>query len=174
MRHPPLHRWLLCSAHPCFLLIRFPGRRGDLSDEFRLATFFPQPLQPPIDRLAAACTRLTGLGDTAGSQQHQAAWRSALVGGAALPGSIADTGDAARRRERGAKALEERLGLKKAASAGSSGALEAGGGGAAPVAALAPVATAPAARKSPGVKSPPKPAEPDLESGAAQVAAEEE
>lgn len=73
-------------------------RRGDLSDEFRLASFFPQLLHPPIDRLAGACTRLTGLGAAAGSQQHQAAWRSALVGGAALPGSLDVADDAARRR----------------------------------------------------------------------------
>lgn len=72
--------------------------RGDLSDEFRLASFFPQLLHPAIDRLAAACTRITGLGNAAGSQQHQAAWRSALVGGAALPGSLDVADDAARRR----------------------------------------------------------------------------
>lgn len=78
-----------CSPLPC---------RGDLSDEFRLASFFPQLLHPAIDRLAAACTRVTGLGNAAGSQQHQAAWRSALVGGAALPGSLDVADDAARRR----------------------------------------------------------------------------
>lgn len=116
--------WL--AAHPALAPSAPPAptpqtRSGDLSDEFRLATFFPRALQPPVDRLAAACTRLTGLGDAAGSEAHQAAWRSAL-GGQAPPGSgfggEADL-DAARRRQRGAKALEERLGLKKAASAAS-------------------------------------------------------
>lgn len=78
-------------------------------------------MQPPVDRLAAACTRVTGLGDAAGSEAHQAAWRSALGGGQAPGGGFGGEGDldAARRRQRGAKALEERLGLKKAASAAS-------------------------------------------------------
>lgn len=90
------------------------GVRGDLSEEFRLASFFPQPLQPLVDRAAGACTRVTGLGSAAASQQQQAGWNYGL-GGGALPGS--DAGDAARRRERGSKALEERLGLKKAVAA---------------------------------------------------------
>lgn len=177
--------------------------RGDLSEEFALATFFPQPLQPPVETLAAACTRVTGLGD-GGGQQHQAAWRAALVGGAALPGSIADTGDAARRRwalrgggklclqryrqpglpawlhslstalpcmrcrERGARALEERLGLKRAASAASTnaGAEAPSGGDAAPAAAPTKAAT-------PTKLSPGKPADPDLEAGEAEAAADD-
>ena len=45
----------------------------------------------------------------------QVAWNYGMAGGATLLGS--DAGDAARRRERGAKALEERLGMAKAATA---------------------------------------------------------
>jgi hypothetical protein len=45
-----------------------------LSEEFRFATFFPGPLQPAIDMLAAACTCVTGLGGSTGSTQPQAAW----------------------------------------------------------------------------------------------------
>lgn len=100
-----------CSSHG-------PASRGDLSEEFRLASFFPQPLQPPVDRIAGAVTRLTGLGAASTAAQQQQAGSYYGLGGAVLPGS--DAGDAARRRERGAKALEERLGLKKsAAGAGS-------------------------------------------------------
>ncbi|PRW59366.1 transmembrane 115 [Chlorella sorokiniana] len=158
------------------------GVRGDLSDEFRLASFFPQLLHPPIDRLAAACTRLTGLGSAAGSQQHQAAWRSALVGGAALPGSLDVADDAARRRERGARALEERLGIKKAASASSVPTAVPIGAVAEPASSSGGNAEAAAAQKA--TKSPvrggskpaspvPPPAaaaasEPDLEAGAAE------
>lgn len=100
------------------------GIRGDLSDEFRLASFFPQPVQPAIDTVAGFCTKLTGLGASSGGQPQHAAFNygmggAVLPGGAMLPGT--EAGDAARRRERGAKALEERLGLKKAASAASTG-----------------------------------------------------
>jgi hypothetical protein len=73
--------------------------RGDLSDEFRLASFFPQPLQPPVDALAGACMRLTGLGtggDGSAYGQQQSANYNYGMGGGALPGT--DAGDAARRR----------------------------------------------------------------------------
>lgn len=101
----------------CATLLPFHSlpSRGDLSEEFRLASFFPQPLQPPVDRIAGAATRLTGLGAAGAASQQQQAGSYYGLGGAALPGSNA--GDAARRRERGVKALEERLGLKKAGSA---------------------------------------------------------
>lgn len=91
---------LRCLRHNAALQGMLPSLRcrGDLSDEFRLASFLPALLQPPVDRLAGACTRVSGLGSAAGSQQHQAAWRSALVGGGALPGSLDMADDAARRR----------------------------------------------------------------------------
>ncbi|PSC67919.1 transmembrane 115 [Micractinium conductrix] len=108
-----------CGTYLAWAYLRFVqarnGVRGDLSDEFRLASFFPGVLQQPVDRAAGACTRLTGLGKAAGSAQHQVAWNYGMAGGATLLGS--DAGDAARRRERGAKALEERLGMAKAATA---------------------------------------------------------
>lgn len=151
------------------------GVRGDLSDEFRLASFFPQLLHPPIDRLAAACTRLTGLGNAAGSQQHQAAWRSALVGGAALPGSLDVADDAARRRERGARALEERLGLKKASSASpvpTAVPIDATAEPASSVGDSASAAAAPNAAKSPGPAGS-KPASPGPAPTAAPAAASE-
>lgn len=80
-------------------------------------------MQPLVERLCAACTRVTGLGAAAGDGyapvQSAADWRAG-IGGAPLPGS--SDGDSQRRRERGAKALEERLGLK-----GSGGSLRKGG-----------------------------------------------
>jgi hypothetical protein len=153
----------LGGAYLAWAYLRFVqtrnGVRGDLSDEFRLASFFPQPLQPPVDQLSAACTRLTGLGAASSGQQQPASYHYGL-GGSVLPGT--EDSDAARRRcatrawgllpggsglaaerclssskaagcewlaplprhrvacrERGAKALEERLGMKKAGSAAS-------------------------------------------------------
>jgi hypothetical protein len=49
-----------CLVHAC-LSNHCCGRcRGDLSEGFG-ATFFPGSLKPPVDKLAAACTRVTGL-----------------------------------------------------------------------------------------------------------------
>lgn len=77
--------------------------KGDPSDEFRFATFFPEIAQPTIDKLVTA---FSGRFNRTPVDSVQ----SFIVGGTALPGS--DTADAVRRRERGAKALEERLGSK--------------------------------------------------------------
>lgn len=189
---------VLASAVSCLALLVsvLAGCRGDLSDEFRLSTFFPQPLQPPVDQVAGACTRLTGLGASTGSQAQQAAWNYGM-GGSVLPGT--DDGEAARRRwvagcaagpagelppheqmgickaweaarvfaggvstcacccrcgwrrERGAKALEERLGLKKAASAST--------------------AVAPTGAQEAAEAAPLPPAEPDVEAGVAAESA---
>lgn len=88
--------------------------RGDPSHEFRLATFLPEVLQPPADQVLAICDKCIPL-------QHatQASQAGYVPGSNPLPGS--DSAEATRRRERGARALEERLGGKKAPAADLSG-----------------------------------------------------
>ncbi|GMP68944.1 hypothetical protein CsSME_00028376 [Camellia sinensis var. sinensis] len=77
---------------------------GDPSDEFAFSTFFPGFLRPIIDPIASIfhrmlCGRSETLNDGTGGYT--------LGGSAPLPGS--DSIESSRRRERGARALEERL-----------------------------------------------------------------
>lgn len=76
------------------------GIRGDPADSFKFASFFPESVQAPVDALAIACSKITGL-DVKTRKGYQP-----------LSMPAATDSDAARRRERGAKALEERLGMK--------------------------------------------------------------
>ncbi|GAV67707.1 DUF1751 domain-containing protein [Cephalotus follicularis] len=87
--------------------------RGDPSDEFSFSTFFPEFLRPIIDPIASIFHRmLCGRSETSTDSYGY------TLGGAPLPGS--DTFDASRRRERGARALEERLAAAKLATAQNS------------------------------------------------------
>lgn len=86
--------------------------RGDPSDEFAFSTFFPEFLRPVIDPVARIfekmfCGRRSELSDES---------RGYTLGGTSLPGS--DPIEASRRRERGARALEERLAAERLAAAG--------------------------------------------------------
>ncbi|XP_027088848.1 rhomboid-like protein 19 [Coffea eugenioides] len=88
--------------------------RGDPSDEFAFSTFFPEFLRPVIDPIATifgrlCCGRRSETSDEA---------RGHTLGGEPLPGS--DPIEASRRRERGARALEERLAAERLAAAGRS------------------------------------------------------
>lgn len=87
--------------------------QGDPSDEFRFATFFPAAVQPVIDRVAGLCSKVFRVG-LQPAAARSASGSSLPLNGAPLPGS--DNAEAARRRERGARALEERLGKKATAS----------------------------------------------------------
>ncbi|XP_020259626.1 rhomboid-like protein 19, partial [Asparagus officinalis] len=88
------------------------GLKGDPSDEFSFSSFFPEFLRPILDPIAsvfdrAICGRSVsagGSGDNALDETH-------------LPGS--DPIEALRRRERGARALEQRLAAEKLSSTGS-------------------------------------------------------
>ncbi|CAM8910709.1 unnamed protein product [Rhodiola kirilowii] len=91
--------------------------QGDPSDEFAFSSFFPELLRPVIDPIASVfhkmfCGRFTTSNDT---QDYS-------YGGAPLPGS--DPIEASRRRERGARALEERLAAERLATAKSAEDLE--------------------------------------------------
>lgn len=72
---------------------------GDPSDEFRFATFFPELMHPVVDKIAGLffCCAPKQTANTSGY----------VLDGQPLPGS--DQQESNRRRERGARALEERL-----------------------------------------------------------------
>ncbi|KAL2249249.1 rhomboid-like protein 19 [Sesamum indicum] len=89
--------------------------RGDPSDEFAFSTFFPEVLRPVIDPLATIFERLL-CGRRSESSDEP---RGYTLGVASLPGS--DPVEASRRRERGARALEERLAAERLAAAAGGG-----------------------------------------------------
>lgn len=78
--------------------------KGDPSDEFAFSTFFPQLLRPIIDPIASILDRMM-CGKRYESSKEES--EGFTLGGIPLPGS--DPIEASRRRERGARALEERL-----------------------------------------------------------------
>ncbi|XP_059628300.1 rhomboid-like protein 19 [Cornus florida] len=86
--------------------------RGDPSDEFAFSTFFPEFLRPVIDPIASIFDRMF-----CGRSESSEA-RGYTLGTTSLPGS--DTIEASRRRERGARALEERLAAERLAAGGKS------------------------------------------------------
>ncbi|KAH6763595.1 rhomboid protein-like protein [Perilla frutescens var. hirtella] len=86
--------------------------KGDPSDEFAFSTFFPEPLRRVIDPVATIFDRLL-CGRRSESSDESAGYTS---GGSLLPGS--DPIEASRRRERGARALEERLAAEQLAASG--------------------------------------------------------
>ncbi|KAL5998397.1 hypothetical protein ACLOJK_009337 [Asimina triloba] len=80
--------------------------KGDPSDEFAFFTFFPEFLRPVIDPIASIFDRLLCRRAEISNEDRDQTW-----GATPLPGS--DPIDASRRRERGARALEERLAAEK-------------------------------------------------------------
>lgn len=88
---------------------------GDYSEEFRFASFFPQPLQPAVESLAQTSSKLTRLG--AHSQNDRDAEQGFQLTSSLLP--LASDSAASRRRERGTKVLEQRLGARAAAALAS-------------------------------------------------------
>lgn len=96
--------------------------RGDASPEFRFASFFPAAAQPVVDRAAAACARVTRIAELTGTDAAAAAQSSAILLGRGAPSQ--DASEASRRRERGARALEERLGANGSGGVGVKRAVE--------------------------------------------------
>ncbi|BBH09683.1 rhomboid protein-related protein [Prunus dulcis] len=84
--------------------------KGDPSDEFAFSTFFPEFLRPVIDPVASIFHRML-CGRFEASSESQ----GYTLGGTTLPGS--DPIEASRRRERGARALEERLAAERLGAA---------------------------------------------------------
>lgn len=88
--------------------------KGDPSDEFAFSTFFPDPLRPVIDPVATIFERLF-CGRRSESSDESGGY---TLGGLSLPSS--DPIEASRRRERGARALEERLAAEGLGASGRS------------------------------------------------------
>lgn len=83
------------------------GLQGDPSDEFSFSSFFPNFLRPILDPVASLLDKIL-----CGKRSHISRDSSEFVlGGDPLPGS--GPIEASRRRERGARALEERLATEK-------------------------------------------------------------
>ncbi|KAF5840367.1 hypothetical protein DUNSADRAFT_17065 [Dunaliella salina] len=83
------------------------GLYGDASDDFKFSSFFPDFLATPIDLLAGVVSVVTRLRHDGGMEGRAGHHHHHLAGMPSALGS--DSADASRRRERGAKALEERL-----------------------------------------------------------------
>ncbi|KAJ7553584.1 hypothetical protein O6H91_06G104100 [Diphasiastrum complanatum] len=92
--------------------------KGDPSDEFSFSTFFPDFLGPVINPVAIICEK-TFCGRRGQNEDNEG--HGYILGGGPLPGS--DPVEASRRRERGARALEERL-TAASASGGESNTLK--------------------------------------------------
>ncbi|KAK2349492.1 Rhomboid-like protein 19 [Trifolium repens] len=91
--------------------------KGDPSEDFAFSTFFPELLRPVIDPIASIFHRmLCGRSDASNDAEDY------NLGSEPLPGS--DPIEATRRRERGARALEERLANERLATSQSAGELQ--------------------------------------------------
>lgn len=88
------------------------GFKGDPSDEFSFSSFFPEFVRPVIDPIASIFDRML-----CGKSEASIDGRGYTVGSAPLPGS--DPIEATRRRERGARALEERLATERLIGGGA-------------------------------------------------------
>ncbi|CAA6662430.1 unnamed protein product [Spirodela intermedia] len=95
--------------------------RGDPSDDFAFSAFFPEFLRPIVGPIASVFHRLL-CGRFEISDQD----KGSREGGSPLPGS--DPIEASRRRERGARALEQRLAAEKLSAADSVGGTSRGDG----------------------------------------------
>ncbi|KAK1309417.1 hypothetical protein QJS10_CPA09g01732 [Acorus calamus] len=100
------------GTYVSWIYLRYLQRRpetslkGDPSDEFAFSTFFPEFLRPVLDPIASVFDRLF-----CGRSEMTTESKGQTLGGAPLPGS--DPIEASRRRERGARALEQRLAPEK-------------------------------------------------------------
>lgn len=107
---------LIFGTYVSWIYLRYWQRKpetklkGDPSDDFAFSTFFPEFLRPVIDPIASIFHRML-CGRTEASNDAE----DHTLGGAPLPGS--DPIEASRRRERGARALEERLAAERLGAA---------------------------------------------------------
>ncbi|XP_030473039.2 rhomboid-like protein 19 [Syzygium oleosum] len=107
---------LVFGTYTSWIYLRFLQRRpetkfmGDPSDDFSFSSFFPELLRPIIDPFASIFARLC-----CGKRQTSSEAEDYDMGDNPLPGS--DPIEASRRRERGARALEERLAAESLAAA---------------------------------------------------------
>ncbi|KAM1268869.1 hypothetical protein ACFX13_001174 [Malus domestica] len=108
--------FVIFGTYTSWIYLRFWQRKpetklkGDPSEDFAFSTFFPELLRPVIDPVASIFHRML-CGRSEASNESQ----GYTLGGSSLPGS--DPIEASRRRERGARALEERLAAERLAAA---------------------------------------------------------
>ncbi|CAD5175395.1 rhomboid-like protein 19 [Musa acuminata AAA Group] len=109
---------LLFGIYMSWIYLRYFQKRpetslkGDPSDDFSFSSFFPEFLRPILDPITSLfhwvfCGRRSG---------SSAELRGRSLDASPLPGS--DSIEAARRRERGARALEQRLAAEKLSAVG--------------------------------------------------------
>ncbi|WOL08082.1 hypothetical protein Cni_G16834 [Canna indica] len=109
---------LLFGMYISWIYLRYFQRRpetslkGDPSDDFSFSSFFPEFLRPVLDPIASLF-HLTFCG---GSSESSGELGDHTYDGYPLPGS--DSIEAIRRRERGARALEQRLAAEKLSAMG--------------------------------------------------------
>uniref|UniRef100_A0A5B7AUS6 Rhomboid-like protein 19 n=1 Tax=Davidia involucrata TaxID=16924 RepID=A0A5B7AUS6_DAVIN len=108
---------LIFGTYMSWIYLRYLQRnpetklRGDPSDEFAFSTFFPEFLRPVIDPVASIFDRML-----CGRYRTSNEAGGYTLGDAPLPGS--DHIESSRRRERGARALEERLAAERLGAGG--------------------------------------------------------
>eukprot|EP01018_Ginkgo_biloba_P020436 Gb_15798 [translate_table: standard] len=110
--------FVIYGTYGSWLYLRYLQRspdanlKGDPSDDFAFSTFFPAFMRPIVDAFALICQKIfcgTTQTSSGGGDGYD-------FGGMSLPGS--DPAEASRRRERGARALEERLATAKPGEGG--------------------------------------------------------
>lgn len=107
---------IIFGTYMSWIYLRYMQRKpetnfkGDPSDEFAFSTFFPEVLRPIINPIATIFHRMF-----CGRSEASDEAKGYVLGGNPLPGS--DPIEASRRRERGARALEERLAAERLAAA---------------------------------------------------------
>ncbi|GAQ91651.1 hypothetical protein KFL_008260030 [Klebsormidium nitens] len=115
--------FILFGTYGSWLYLRFfqtrseSNLRGDPSDEFGFDTFFPEVVRPAIRPVTTILSKIFCGRRSAEGEEGT----GHILGGKPLPGS--DPAEATRRRERGARALEERL---AAAAQNATGAADGG------------------------------------------------
>ncbi|XP_010253631.1 PREDICTED: rhomboid-like protein 19 [Nelumbo nucifera] len=109
---------LIFGTYTSWIYLRYLQRKpetslkGDPSEEFAFWTFFPEFLRPVIDPIASVFDRML-----CGKSETSSQTKGYTLAAEPLPGS--DPIEASRRRERGARALEERLAAERAAGGGT-------------------------------------------------------
>mmetsp|Transcript_17123 Transcript_17123/g.51251 ORF Transcript_17123/g.51251 Transcript_17123/m.51251 type:complete len:342 (+) Transcript_17123:220-1245(+) len=109
--------FVLGGAYSAWFYLRFlqpnasdPTQQGDSSADFSFASFYPAPVQPVVDRVAGVFAGIFKL--------DRPAAPAASGGAPAAQAPAAKSAEASRRRERGQRALEERLGLRSTVQVG--------------------------------------------------------
>lgn len=92
--------------------------RGDPSEDFKFSSFFPEAMAPPLDAVGGVLCTLLRLRPGSSGGGGAAAGGGGLLPTSGVSGLLgSNAADASRRRERGARALEQRLEMKRVGEA---------------------------------------------------------